>query len=347
MTEHEQNQQDFAEFELADEAQIVQEMAGRISDTYVYEMKGVKDKDGKPTYGLSYSGTNWACREFARQGEIIRIVDTKDMSTPDEPEYYKIGVTAQRFSVDKETGKETALDSTTAGKKQWKFMTKRVWKDNQPAGEQKVPDPFAWEKCLSKAQRNAKQALIPGDLVNKLIAESVKSKSGIGKPAKPPATQKSSAAPASTTPAPTQPQAQAKPLSAPSSGTAPAQTQKPAASAPAAPAGTSAPPKLDRAIMIQNLDAISKKVFAVQDAAQARAKLAQLTGKASPSDLTDDEIRAVGNAIHAVSKKQAMIQGNNVIRTTDKAVLWKGPEVAAPPEAPAEAAPVEDDAPMF
>lgn len=89
-------------------------------------------------------------------------------------------------------------------------------------------------------------------------------------------------------------------------------------------------------VMVQKLDAVSKMVFGTQDGAVARQKLAAITGKASPSDLSDDEIKKIGNAINAVAKKTAVIDGNNIVKTSDKSILWQGPDLPPPQEAPTE-----------
>lgn len=338
LTEQDASQHEM-DLDLADEDQIIAEISGRVTDKYIYEMKGVKDERGNPVIGLSYAGTNWACREFARQGEVIRVIKWQDQSTPDEPEYYKIAVLAQRFVVDKETGKELALDTNVAGKRQWKLMKKIKWVNGERAGEEIVPDPFAWEKCLSKATRNAKQTLMPTEMVKKLVSKALEGKNGqaVGRSA--PRSQ-------AKTPEGTKPVASA---SGGSTATKPEEAKKPAvATAPptqtatgptqtTAPSESAAKPKMSKDVLIQKLDAVTKMLFQTQDGAVARQKLAAITGKASPSDLSEEQIKNLGNAINAVVKKTAAIEGNDIIRSADKSVLWKGPEVPKQ-EAPAEEA---------
>lgn len=89
--------------------------------------------------------------------------------------------------------------------------------------------------------------------------------------------------------------------------------------------------------MVQKLDAVCKLVFQTQDGAVARQRLAAITGKASPADLSEEEIKTIGNAINAVAKKTAVIEGNNIVKIADKSILWKGPELPPPQEAPPEA----------
>lgn len=345
MTEAQQDDtQHIMDLDLADEEQIVQEMSGRASEKYIYELKQ-KGEDGQPVMGLSYSGTNWACRELAQQGEVIRVIKQEDVSDELDAEFIKIAVTTQRFKIDKETGRETALDSHIAGKRQPKNMTKNIWENGVQKGMQSVPDPFAWEKCLSKAVRNAKQALMPSDMVRKLIAK-VKAESGKskiqGKPAGKGVEPQGHAAPGAAKPAgaPASAPAAAAPASA-SAATAPAAAPAPAPAA-AAPAADSKP-KMSKDVMVQKLDAVSKMAFGTQDGAAARQMLAKLTGKASPSDLSEEELKKLGNAINAVAKKTAEVVGNDVVKTADKSVLWKGPAVAAPAPAAAPAAAAESE----
>lgn len=318
----------YTDLDLADEEQIIQEMSGRASEKYIYELKQTGE-DGQPVMGLSYAGTNWACRELAQQGEVIRVVKQEDVSDPADPEFIKIAVMTQRFKIDKETGRETALDSHISGKRQPRNMTKNVWENGVKKGTVSAPDPFAWEKCLSKAVRNAKQALMPADMVRKLIA---KVKTEAGKP-KSAGSSKLSTPQADSKPTPAAPPQGTQP---PAKSAPPTQQAAPQPAASAAPPET-AKPKMSKEVLIQKLDAVTKILFQTQDGAVARQKLAALTGKASPSELVEEQIKNIGNAINAVVKKTAAIEGNDIIKLSDRAVLWKGPEVPKQ-EAPAEEA---------
>lgn len=329
------------EMDLADESLIVAELQGHVSDKYVYELKQ-KDDRGEPVRGLSFAGTNWAAREFAKRGEVIRIMGHKDESTADEPDYYKITVTAQRFQINTETGKEIALDSNIAGKRQWKFMKKNKWENGQKVGEEIVPDPFAWEKCLSKATRNAKQSLMPTEFVKDLISMALKNKAGGARPAAP----KTQTAPPR--------QAQAAPAGGPATAAAPAKptTQPPKTAAPAPAAGApAATPKPEPAkksgwapkdVDIQKLDAVCKQALGTTDGVAARKRAMEIAGKASPSDLAEEDFKTFGNAFFAVSKKKAKIVGNDIIAESGEA-LWRGPAPKAP--APASDAPPPPEEP--
>lgn len=101
---------------------------------------------------------------------------------------------------------------------------------------------------------------------------------------------------------------------------------------------------MTREVKIQKLDAVSKMVFGTTDGAQARARLAQLTGKPSPADLTDEEMKAVGNAINSVANQKAKIEGNNILKIPEGTVLWQGPPpAAAPAPAPVPQPPQEEE----
>jgi hypothetical protein len=242
-------------FELADEEQIIAEISGRVTDKFVYELKGVRDEKGQPVVGLSYSGTNWACREYAKRGECIRVVGQPQlMVCPVDAEYIIAVVTVQRVAVDKETGREVVLDSTFGIKRQWRKMKK--WKRDEHGnivGEEIIADTFYWEKAVSKAIRNGKQGLIPTDVVKQLIGEALKMKSAVREtrgPGRPPG-KTASAPPQPPQPQQTQPAKPPAPASptnpplAPPAAAAPATPVTPPASPPAAaapPTPTAQPP---------------------------------------------------------------------------------------------------------
>jgi|FLYN01.1.fsa_nt_gi hypothetical protein len=171
---HQQDQYEL--MELADEEQILAEMAGRALDRYVYHF----NQDGQTVRGLSYAGVNWACREYAKRGEVIRIVGKPEIvQDPTDPEYVIVCVTAQRFAIHPETGRETPLDSAVGAKRQWKNMRLRDGRI--------VPNKFFLESAISKAQRNAKAALFPSQFVAEMIDAALKAPSpgGAPKPSRP------------------------------------------------------------------------------------------------------------------------------------------------------------------
>jgi len=257
------------------------------------------------------------------------------------------------------TGQEIALDSTF-GHKRMSRKTKR-YKDDSGTDFDMVEDPEFTTKAITKAERNGKLKLMPKDAVTNMIAKAT------GQVTTPPPPKGNTAPPKGNT-AP--PKDTAKPVTPPagaSGGTPstppkeeakkpeepkkteevkkpeeakkveePKKTEEPkkAAAPPAPPADSK--PKMSKEVMVQKLDAVCKMVFNTQDGAIARQKLAVITGKPSPGDLSDDDIKKVGNAINAVAKKTAEIVGNDIVKLSDKSILWKGPEVQA---APAESAP--------
>jgi hypothetical protein len=334
-------------FDLADDAKIVSALSKRVTQGFTYKVNG--------KFGLSSSGALWAAREFAKQGEVYRVVGGVDIKLcPLDPECVNITVIVQRFFVNPGTGQEIALDSTV-GHKRMSRKTKRYTDDNDPTKFEMVEDPEFVTKAITKAERNGKLKLMPKDAVTNLIAKATGQPApgapAKGVPAKPatppagfakPATPAAASAPASSAPpasAAPKPEEQAKAAPAAAAAPAPAAAQpvapaQPGQAAPAAPAGK---PKMSKEVMVQKLDAVSKMIFTTQDGAIARQKLSALTGKASPADLSDEDIKKIGNAINAVAKKTATIEGNNIVKTSDKSLLWKGPEIAAPVSVPAEA----------
>lgn len=337
------------DFDLADEDQIISEMSGRVSDNYVYTFK----QGGKDVTGLSFAGTNWAVREYAKQGEVIRIVGAPHVvMDPTDPDYVFVTITAQRFAVNVETGKDTALDSTIGVKRQWKMMEKRKYDDSGAlTGKDLVQDSFYFEKAVSKATRNAKQALIPADFVKKLIDKAIQSKNGktiqprkgtqqakvgdgtpqsqaapkaipIQQPATP--TQTVQTQPAQGTAMPIQ-----GPAPVPTTATQQVNITQTTPQAPA-PGPQAPPPAIPKDVMVQKLDAVLKMVFKTQDGAIARQGLFILTGFQSPSDMEVDKIQALGNTLNAVLRSQAKVQANQIIRIQDNAILWQGPPMAGP-----------------
>lgn len=346
-------------FDLADDEQIIKALAKRVTQGFTYKVNG--------KHGLSSAGVLWATREFAKQGEVYRVIgDPKIQQCPLDPECINIWVTVQRFFVNPATGQEIALDSTF-GHKRMSRKTKR-YKDESGTDFDMVEDPEFTTKGITKAERNGKVKLMPKDSVTNMIVRASGQGAPASAPAKPanrtqppkpaggqaapaggaPPTDASKAPPAqgaaskpASPPAqpPTQPPAQ-PPTQPPAQPPAQQQTPPPTTPPPQPPAADK--PKMSKEVMVQKLDAVCKLVFQTQDGAVARQRLAAITGKASPSDLNEEEIKIVGNAINAVAKKTAVIEGNNVIKIADKSILWKGPDLPPPQEAPAEGGGSED-----
>jgi len=338
-------------FDLADDSKILQALSKRVTQGFTYKVNG--------KHGLSSAGTLWAAREFAKQGEVYRVDgDVKITPCPLDPEYINVTIMVARYFVNPATGQEIKLD-TTIGHKRMSRKAKR-FKDDQSDEFEMVEDPEFTTKAITKAERNGKLKLMPKDAVINMITKAVEKNNGGGAAAPPKGAQqppKGNAKPPAAPAAPAEKKEEPKKDEAkkpeepkkteepkkeePKKEAAAAQQPPPKESAPAAPADGK--PKMTKEVMVQKLDAVCKMVFNTQDGAAARAKLAALTGKTSPTDLTDEEIKKVGNAINAVAKKTAAVEGNNIVRIADKVVLWKGPEVKAPPaEAAAEPGKEED-----
>lgn len=322
-------------FDLADEEQIIAELSGRVTEKFVYELKGVKDAHGNPVTGLSYAGTNWACREYAKQGEVIRVIGKPDYQVdPTDPDYVLITVMAQRFAVHPETGKETALDTAPGAKRQWRKMKRAKWENGQKAGDEIVDDPFFWEKGLSKATRNAKQALIPTDIVKRLVEQAVKAKKA-GPPRE-----------GHAQPRPQQPQRPppaSKPAQAAAQGPAQPAAQGPAQPASQAPAQASQPPAQGQAAkpaqskdtLIQKFEVVLKGAFKTQDAVAARQALKRIAGTDRIGDLSEEDLKKYGKILQGVPSGAYKVGegGAHIEDAKTGEVVW-----GTKPE-PAEAAP--------
>jgi hypothetical protein len=352
MTDAEKKPEAHEDFELMDredEEQILSELRGVPVDKFIY-------KNARGQYELSYAGTKWAVRKFAEKGEAIRITGhPKVEKCPLEPsEHILVTVLASRVLVDKESGREVALDSNVGASRGW---TKQALLDGRI-----IEDAHYFSKTVSKATRNVQQMLLPQDFKKELIETLVRQGQNGGQaPAKPQgkkpagapsqgpqkpagAPAASGAAPASTQPAKSAQQPPAQP------GTPPAATQKPAA----------APPKDDRDALVQRLNVILRQATGAKDDKAAWRHLPLLTGFQTPSEVPTDVIKLLGPALQQVVKKTAKLE-NGEIKDKAGKVLWpkEAPAAAAPPPAaaptpPAEEPPQSDDgapqpeeAPMF
>ena len=131
----------FVEFERADEDQIVATMQGAALEEYVYSF----DQGGTTVTGLSWVGT----REAARHQGGIHI---------SEP---KITETDETFTVMVSAHDRIRDVVVWGGASQAKVITFRN-------GGSKA-DPFAFQKALSKAQRNAMMAVLPTTVIVKML----------------------------------------------------------------------------------------------------------------------------------------------------------------------------------
>lgn len=304
----------FESFDLSDETQILEELAGRSTDQFIYSFP----MQGKTVVGLSYAGVLWACREYAKQGEAIRVKGHPQvMADPFDPDNALISVIVERVSINKENGKPTHLDSEVGTKSQPRFMKKKKYdQSNQYVGEEKAVDPFWYEKGVSKASRNGKKKLIPNDFQNKLIAMISDPKRKGGGAVKKIEPQAQAAPPPSAPKAPASPPPAAQAPAAPPPPTPAPPAQKPAAaSAPASP---------DKIALLKKLDAVARQVFGFSDGAQVVEKIRVMTGS-HPSEFSEEQIKKIGTLLQGVAKKVNRVDGDRLIRIADGALLLGAP----------------------
>lgn len=336
-------------FEFADEEQIIAELAGRVTDKYVYELKGVKDERGNQVVGLSYAGTNWACREYAKQGELIRVNPKPEVVLdPSDDEYVIVVVTAQRWSVDRETGKEIPLDTALGVKRQWKKQLRNIWENGRVVRQEAIDDKFFMEKAFSKAQRNAKQALIPTDFVTQIIQKALAQKNGktVQRPQGSPP-QQNRPAPRGQSPAP-RPQTASKPQQpkppqnppasnpAQPSGPSPSSQSSPSSPAPSAPAGASASGDSgggDLSAMRAKFWAFLKQAAGAKDDEAARNVLKGLVGM-QLQQIPIDTLKSLGRLLWSCVRNEHKFDGStNRILDQQNRQVWPPPDENAPPEA--------------
>jgi hypothetical protein len=148
----------FVLMDREDEQHVLAELSGRNLDKFVFNTP-----DGPR---LTYTGINWACREYAKRGECFRPLGKPEIIVdPRDPEYLIATVVVGRYAV-KEDGTERLLDSEIGAKRKW---TKQELKSGQV-----VLDPFHVEKAISMAYRNGKRKLMDSEFVNDLIAKAMK-----------------------------------------------------------------------------------------------------------------------------------------------------------------------------
>ena len=123
----------FAAMEALDESQIVEEIKGHVIEKYFYEFGNVT--------GISYAGIKWLKSKMANQGDPITIDSIQKEENENEISYT---VSAKRVFTN-----EVMYGVSSCPK----IMELKN-------GEKKL-DPFARQKALSKAQRNAIRNFIP------------------------------------------------------------------------------------------------------------------------------------------------------------------------------------------
>lgn len=148
----------FSIMDELDSQAIVERINGRVSAAWVYTF----EQGGKTIEGLSADGVEEAARFLARESkgtEVIREIDCR-IEWEDDVEARFIA-TAGRYMIGVEKGKvtEVLLDTAVRGK--------RVEKINGRG----VVNPHWYEHGVTKATRNAKRALLPEDLIAKVIEQ--------------------------------------------------------------------------------------------------------------------------------------------------------------------------------
>ena len=145
------------DIEQKDETQILADMAGEVIQDYIYEFTRF-DRRLKKTVRmvkLSWIGV----REVARaKGNIVL----------EEP---NITETADHWRIVFRGTDLTRNFSIFGGCHQPKRMTVKKVDDRtgEVSGEELIDDPYAFTKCLSKAQRNTLEPCIPGNFALKMI----------------------------------------------------------------------------------------------------------------------------------------------------------------------------------
>ncbi|MGW8181676.1 MAG: hypothetical protein ACWGQW_23340, partial [bacterium] len=132
-----------------DDKQILAELEGRIPDVLTYHFK---DK-GQEIWGLSKAGVDEATGELAKQGEVIRELDSSfEIHGKDG----LFTATAGRYVISKD-GTEVLLD------------TKKGFKRQPMSYNSGSPNPFWFEQGAIKACRNASMRLIPSAIKQGVI----------------------------------------------------------------------------------------------------------------------------------------------------------------------------------
>lgn len=153
--------------EQADDRLIEQEVTGQVGKTMIYEFcpnrcdkfKTTGKCEHKTIKGLSKNGVDEVVRRINRQansGSKIRISPERPMVTHNVEKNGERGVEVMVYAED-----------LISGSGNWgaKF---------EPYVQYGKPNTFAFEKALSKAQRNAKRTLIPEQLAIEVISKLIK-----------------------------------------------------------------------------------------------------------------------------------------------------------------------------
>jgi hypothetical protein len=139
-----------------DELQVEEEIKGNVVAAMAYEF----EIGGSKVQGLSYAGINAAVRTLNARG-MARIV-----CPPAPPPQFSEAVDDEG---DPAWECMVYAQDEIAGGGAWGIATQKRFMKKRDGTEK--PDTFAKTKALSKAQRNAKAALIPEQLKQEILAE--------------------------------------------------------------------------------------------------------------------------------------------------------------------------------
>jgi hypothetical protein len=132
----------------ADEQMVLDEIKGRAMDALVYEI----EQGGKTVTGLSLAGVRETARVMNVNGKARIGISDREPIILETEEYFE----AKAFAQD-----------TMNGGGYW--GVKRQPKQYKTRAGSLATDPFAFEKALAKAQRNALRGLIPEWFVKEMI----------------------------------------------------------------------------------------------------------------------------------------------------------------------------------
>lgn len=147
----------FRLMDAMDDDLIKAELENRITNVWAYSFQ----QQGKTVTGLSKSGVDAACNEFAKSGHVIEESPARFEVDPVDSDYVLFTVTATRYLVNLETGQRIQMETVNGAKRQYTKMKR---------GNSFTTDPFYFEKGVSKAARNARSRLIPEEVKAAILA---------------------------------------------------------------------------------------------------------------------------------------------------------------------------------
>lgn len=347
---------DFELMDREDEEQILAELRGVPIDKFIY-----KNKRGE--FELSYAGTKWVVREMANRGEAIRVDSHPkvDRCPIDPAEHIVADILAKRVKIDRDARCETVLDSTVGSARGW---------INQKLNDGRViPDEFFYNKTVSKAVRNAQQALIPGDFKKEMIQTLVAMQNGAPSPGRqgpPPRQQPKTQGPPQQGQRPPQGQpqrpqnqnqakapqgAQQRPPQQPQQqqnrqpqGAQPRPPQQQPQRQPVPNTTRSAPNQSPREaaadVMHQRFEAMLRQACGnPQNRGVMIGMLKGLTGYDQVTAVPIELIKELGPVLHQVSKGTYKFENGTIHDELTGEILWPKPEPQAEPASEPQAEP--------